>query len=58
MRSSSGAGTGHPTWSMSAADLLAVLMSKYLSYDFDEPKNPNNGHAAPGATARHLSRPT
>jgi transketolase len=43
---------------MSAADLLAVLMSKYLSYDFDEPKNPNNGHAAPGATARHLSRPT
>jgi transketolase len=29
---------------MSAADLIAVLMSKYLTYDFDEPKNPNNDH--------------
>src|ERR671910_985985 len=29
---------------MSAADLLAVLMSKYLRYDFDEPENPNNDH--------------
>jgi transketolase len=39
---------------MSAADLLAVLMSKYLHYDFDNPLHPNNdhlifskGHAAP-----------
>ncbi len=44
IRSSSGAGSGHPTSSMSAADLLAVLMSKYLRYDFEEPENPNNDH--------------
>jgi transketolase len=44
IRSSSGAGSGHPTSSMSAADLLAVLMSKYLRYDFDDPENPNNDH--------------
>ena len=44
IRTSSGAGSGHPTSSMSAADLLAVLMSKYLRYDFDEPENPNNDH--------------
>ena len=44
IRSSSGAGSGHPTSSMSAADLLAVLLSKYLRYDFDEPGNPNNDH--------------
>jgi transketolase len=44
IRSSSGAGSGHPTSSMSAADLIAVLMSKYLSYDFDDPENPNNDH--------------
>ena len=44
IRSSTGAGSGHPTSSMSAADLIAVLMSKYLTYDFDEPENPNNDH--------------
>ena len=44
IRSSSGAGSGHPTSSMSAADLLAVLVSKYLRYDFDDPENPNNDH--------------
>ena len=44
IRSSTGAGSGHPTSSMSAADLIAVLMSKYLSYDFDDPENPNNDH--------------
>jgi transketolase len=44
IRASSGAGSGHPTSSMSAADLLAVLMSKYLRYDFDDPENPNNDH--------------
>jgi transketolase len=44
IRSSSGAGSGHPTSSMSAADLIAVLLSKYLSYDFDDPENPNNDH--------------
>jgi transketolase len=44
IRSSTGANSGHPSSSMSAADLIAVLMSKYLTYDFDEPKNPNNDH--------------
>ncbi|MDQ2854279.1 MAG: transketolase [Chloroflexota bacterium] len=44
IRSSSAAGSGHPTSSMSAADLLAVLMSKYLHYDFDTPQDPRNDH--------------
>ena len=37
IRSSSAAGSGHPTSSMSAADLMAVLMSRYLHYDFGNP---------------------
>jgi transketolase len=36
--------SGHPTSSMSGADLMAVLMAKYLHYDFDAPENPNNDH--------------
>jgi transketolase len=36
--------SGHPTSSMSAADLMAVLMSKYLHYDFENPDNPANDH--------------
>jgi transketolase len=36
--------SGHPTSSMSAADLMAVLLSKYLRYDFDAPENPANDH--------------
>jgi transketolase len=36
--------SGHPTSSMSAADLMAVLISKYLRYDFDDPENPANDH--------------
>jgi transketolase len=36
--------SGHPTSSMSAADLMAVLLAKYLRYDFDAPKNPANDH--------------
>jgi transketolase len=44
IRSSSAAGSGHPTSSMSAADLMAVLMAKYLHYDFNAPKDPNNDH--------------
>src|SRR5437868_4704722 len=54
IRSTSKAGSGHPTSSMSAADLAAVLLAKYLKYDFADPHNPNNdhfilskGHAAP-----------
>jgi len=37
-------GSGHPTSSMSAAELTAVLADKYLHYDFDQPDNPNNDH--------------
>src|SRR5438128_1482588 len=44
IRSSSAAGSGHPTSSMSGADLMAVLMSKYLHYDFGNPKDPHNDH--------------
>jgi transketolase len=44
IRSSSAAGSGHPTSSMSAADLMAVLIAKYLRYDFDAPKDPRNDH--------------
>jgi transketolase len=44
IRSSTGAGSGHPTSSMSAAELMAVLLSKYLRYDFDNPDNPLNDH--------------
>jgi len=44
IRSSAAAGSGHPTSSMSAADLLAVLMTKYLHYDFDTPDDPRNDH--------------
>jgi transketolase len=36
--------SGHPTSSMSAADLMAVLLANYLRYDFDDPKNPANDH--------------
>ncbi len=57
IRTSSTAASGHPTSSLSAADLMAVLMSKHLHYDFDEPENPNNdhlifskGHASPCST--------
>jgi transketolase len=44
IRSSTVPKSGHPTSSMSAADLMAVLISKYLRYDFDTPKNPANDH--------------
>ena len=54
IRCTTEAGSGHPTSSMSAADLMAVLMSKYLHYDFERPELANNdhfilskGHAAP-----------
>src|ERR1700678_959485 len=44
IRSSTSAGSGHPTSSMSAADLLAVLVGGHLRYDWDEPRNPVNDH--------------
>jgi transketolase len=36
--------SGHPTSSMSAADLMAVLLAKHLRYDFDHPDDPRNDH--------------
>ena len=54
VRASAEAGSGHPTSSMSAADLAAVLLASHFRYDFDEPKSPANdrlvfskGHASP-----------
>jgi transketolase len=44
IRSSTAAGSGHPTSSLSAADLMAVLMNNYLRYDFEQPDNPANDH--------------
>ena len=44
VRSSTSAGSGHPTSSMSAADLLAVLVGRHLNYDWDEPASPANDH--------------
>ena len=44
VRASTSAGSGHPTSSMSAADLLAVLVTRHLRYDWDAPKSPANDH--------------
>jgi transketolase len=44
IRAAAAANSGHPTSSMSAADLMAVLMGRYLRYDYDRPKDPNNDH--------------
>jgi transketolase len=60
VRASGTAQSGHPTSSMSAADLMAVLVTKYLHYDFGDEDNPNNdhlifskGHASPLLYAIH-----
>jgi transketolase len=44
VRAAAAAGSGHPTSSMSAADLMAVLFSCHLRYDFADPGNPGNDH--------------
>ena len=44
IRASSAAGSGHPTSSMSAADLMAVLVDGHLRYNFDDPSDPRNDH--------------
>src|SRR4051812_22126945 len=44
VRCSTSAGSGHPTSSMSAADLLAVLISRHLRYDWDHPGSAGNDH--------------
>ncbi|MGP7997809.1 MAG: transketolase [Streptosporangiaceae bacterium] len=44
VRCSTSAGSGHPTSSMSAADLLAVLLARHLRYDWDQPASAANDH--------------
>ncbi|MCX4785126.1 MULTISPECIES: transketolase [unclassified Streptomyces] len=62
VRASTAAGSGHPTSSLSAADLMAVLMTRQLRYDWQNPKNPANdhlifskGHASPLLYAMFLA---
>src|SRR5438046_1296192 len=43
-RASAVANSGHPTSSMSGADLMAVLLDAHLRYDFGEPDDPHNDH--------------
>jgi transketolase len=54
VRCSAAAGSGHPTSSMSAADLMAVLLDGYLKLDYQNPDDPrrdhlifSKGHASP-----------
>ncbi|MGW3243358.1 transketolase [Streptomyces sp. NPDC001070] len=44
VRAAAAAGSGHPTSSMSAADLMAVLLGHHLRYDFGRPGHPGNDH--------------
>ncbi|MBU7597426.1 transketolase [Streptomyces sp. P38-E01] len=44
VRAAAEAGSGHPTSSMSAAELMAVLIARQLRYDFSEPQHPGNDH--------------
>ncbi|MGD0344495.1 MAG: transketolase [Acidimicrobiales bacterium] len=44
IRCTTAAGAGHPTSSLSAADLLAVLVTRHLRYDWTAPKRPENDH--------------
>jgi transketolase len=44
VRVSAAAGSGHPTSSMSAADLMAVLMDGHLKLDYQHPDDPHNDH--------------
>src|SRR3989338_2166642 len=48
------AGSGHPSTSLSSADLMAVFIKDVFRYDFSNPDNPGNdrlifskGHASP-----------
>src|SRR5437870_6858247 len=44
IRCSTAAGSGHPTSSLSAADLIAVLLAGHLRYDWTDPKARANDH--------------
>ena len=54
VRSTSQAGSGHPTTCLSAAEIMAALFFEEMRYDARNPRNPHNdrfvlskGHAAP-----------
>ncbi len=44
IRAAEGPASGHVTSSLSAADLIAVLATRHLHYDWTLPKAPNNDH--------------
>ena len=44
VRASAAANSGHPTSSMSAADLMAVLLARHFRYDFTDPHAAGNDH--------------
>jgi transketolase len=44
VRVSSAAGSGHPTSSLSAAELMSVLVARYWRYDVEQPKDAHNDH--------------
>src|ERR1035441_4335252 len=44
IRASTRAASGHPTSGMSAADLIAVLATRHLRYDWANPGEANNDH--------------
>ncbi|SDL25880.1 transketolase [Arthrobacter sp. ok362] len=44
IRCSTQAGSGHPTSSLSAADLMAVLLVRHLRYDWNDPSLATNDH--------------
>src|SRR3954454_17500148 len=44
IRASDAAGSGHPTSSLSAAELMAVLIDGHLRYRVDQPDDPANDH--------------
>jgi len=44
IRATTKAGSGHPTSSMSAADIISVLANRYLRLSIDRVRNPGNDH--------------
>jgi transketolase len=44
IRASTKAGSGHPSSSMSGADLMAVLAARHFRYDFERPELATNDH--------------
>ena len=44
VRASAAANSGHPTSSLSAADLMAVLLARHFRYDFTDPHAAGNDH--------------